>query len=342
MKIAQSIVGLFLLGQSCTALAINLDANQYCGTNNKCIIVDTIDVVSSIDNLVTMSSSKPVYLAWKDLTSYQGCDDVADVVVGGTGSESGQLSNAMVFWLTLTGEATTIPVLNSRPGTFAEHLTNPDPAANRCSIVVNYTLNDTNTPYAKSVETGRRALTVVLGTLDTIRRNAGYRTPVRVWGHSKGAAVVESVWLLEAKNNATVMTDNERYLRYQDPCPSNLCFYYGFGYPYAQEKGVRGDEISHQTAKLWSYRDAGWLKNPKETHNQWQRLKSFSNLSDPVYYCDAAADNDVCISEANDICHDYSGWLDVTTYPTDYSSYYLNYPLYLGDKCGNPGEYSTN
>ncbi len=216
---------LFLLNLS---WAIELEPLKQCGTNTKCLIVDVIEVniddstgpffnhTLQISTLVDKHSTGMVQKAWKELIYNRGCSDVVDVVVGGTLDEDGAPNSAV-------------------PANFATHLSAIGKNKARCTIVVDYSRDSVDHHHDVSVEVGRRALSVVLFKLDSIRTRLGLKQPIRVWGYSKGAAIVESVWTIEAKNaRRTLVADAIKNISY-DACPSNNCYYMGFGYPYNKQ-----------------------------------------------------------------------------------------------------------
>jgi hypothetical protein len=277
-----SVAAFWLLLPSPT-LAYNLV--KRCGENAKCRVVDVLDR-DLFNN--TLYSNWRVSQAWDQLRA-EGCQDVADVVVGGTFGENGAPDKSV-------------------PAGFAEHL------AERCTIVVHYELEGPAIDaqaYEDSVEHGRRALAVALNKLDTLRTAASKTERLRVWGHSKGAAIVESTWRMEARNGHTkfiTRLNGKDY--YVDACPSNKCFYFGFGYPYEMERANRFS-ISPATASTWDDATDGYIEKPASEHNQWWRLTTFTNLSDPIYECSWFCAWDLVM---NNHCHRYENFLGTKGY----------------------------
>lgn len=275
-KLVITLIGLLFLSVN-SVVAITLDSNKICdsGANNKCRIVDVIDVTETSSGIITEVSTKNVYSAWKSLTLGNGCKDVADVVVGGTLAEDGAPESPY-------------------PGEFAEHLIDPyDVNNNSCTIVVNYYLGFYPDNYFDtSVEVGRRALSAILNKLDSIRRGEGKSGVIRVWGLSKGAAIVESVWTIEARDSSKTLVSDIPSKIYMDACPSNQCYYMGFGYPYFNEQGST-KHTSRKTAGLWMPEDTGYMKQPDSSQaREYKRLTTFTNYSDPVYSCSKSTKED--------------------------------------------------
>jgi hypothetical protein len=265
------------------------NAVKQCGDNERCRIVDVLDRGAITGN--TYFSAGRVTEAWTDLTRNQGCDDVMDIVVGGTAGENGAPDKSV-------------------PAGFAEHLMSPD----RCTIVVHYELEGPvidALAYDDSVEHGRKALAITLNRIDMLRSQAGKSDYIRVWGHSKGASIVESTWRMEARNGRTkfiTRLNNRNY--YVNACPSNRCYYFGFGYPRGQEEASRFS-ISRATASTWTDSTDGWIAKPEKHHNHYWRLTTFTNLSDPIYEC---VGNGECAGAIVSDCHRYEAYLRSVDY----------------------------
>jgi hypothetical protein len=292
-------------------LALAYNPLKFCGGNLKCQIVDVLD--RDIFNN-TLFSSQRVTDAWNQLHGL-GCQDVADVVVGGTFGENGAPDK-------------------STPAGFAEHV------KDRCTIVVHYELEGPvidAQAYEDSVEHGRKALAIVLNRLDALRAAAGKTARLRVWGHSKGAAIVESTWRMEARNGQTkFITRLNGVDRFVDACPSDNCYYFGFGYPYERER-TNAFSISRATASTWTSSTDGYIDKPASSHAHWWRLTTFTNLSDPIYECTLSCAADLVL---NSHCHQYENFLSDEGY-----SYFDAWNAYtsastrparrfLGDRCG--------
>ena len=256
-----------------------------CGSNTKCRIVDVLDR-DLFNN--THYSNWRVSQAWDQLRM-SGCKDVADVVVGGTFGENGAPDKSV-------------------PAGFAEHL------MDRCTLVVHYELEGPvidAQAYEDSVEHGRKALAIILNKLDRLRVAAGKTERLRVWGHSKGAAIVESTWRMEARNGHTkfiTRLNGKDY--YVNACPSNNCYYFGFGYPYEMEHTNRFS-ISRATSSTWDSETDGYIEKPAPEQNQWWRLTTFTNLSDPIYECTWSCAWDLVV---NSYCHRYENFLRTEEY----------------------------
>ena len=320
-RAATALVGLGLavglaLGTATAAAAYN--PVKICGGNLKCRVVDVLD--RGLFN-ETLFSHTRVTEAWNQLLD-EGCSDVADVVVGGTFGENGAPEKSV-------------------PAGFAEHV------KNRCAIVVHYELEGPvidAQAYEDSVEHGRKALAIVLNRVDTLRTAAGKTSRLRVWGHSKGAAIVESTWRMEARNNNTkFITTLNGVDRYVDACPSNNCYYFGFGYPWEMERANRFS-ISTVTAGMWSSTTDGYISKPATSNSHWWRLTTFTNLSDPIYECTLGCAWDLVV---NARCHRYEGLLASEGY-----AYFDAWNAYTassarpdsrweGDRCGAVGDVGT-
>jgi hypothetical protein len=257
----------------------------------------------------TVYSTSGVVEAWNQLRPSQ-CSDVYNVVVGGTFGENGAPDK-------------------STPAGFAGHI------GSRCAIVVHYELEGPvidAQAYEDSVEHGRKALALVLNKLDSLRTAAGKTGKLRVWGHSKGAAIVESIWRVEARNGQKKTITSSYSV---NPCPSDNCYYFGFGYPYQQELNSRFT-LSHDTAEMWSYWSRGYIEKPTLDNNQWHRLTTYSNYSDPIYTCSWGCAGDLLL---NNRCHLYDNLLTSTSY-SDFDGWNLaseldawRAPLWKGDVC---------
>ena len=291
---------------------------KICGGNLKCRIVDVLD--RGLFN-ETLFSNARVTEAWNQLLN-EGCSDVADVVVGGTFGENGAPEKSV-------------------PAGFAEHV------KNRCAIVVHYELEGPvidAQAYEDSVEHGRKALAIVLNRVDRLRAAAGKTARLRVWGHSKGAAIVESTWRMEARNNNTkFITTLNGVDHYVDACPSNNCYYFGFGYPWEMERANRFS-ISTVTAGMWSSTTDGYISKPATSNSHWWRLTTFTNLSDPIYECTLGCAWDLVV---NARCHRYEGFLASEGYTSfdAWNAYTASSarpaPLWEGDRCGAVGDVGT-
>ncbi len=293
-----SIIVLYLLNVSYAAAA--LEANKQCGQNTQCLIVDTmyvnkaaIFVTEPLGNLSV--SYENVKAAWFELTKNRKCKDVADIVVGGTTNEDGAPDSSI-------------------PATFASHLVASKlNKLSRCTIVVNYTMDGAfaDNYYDTSVELGRRSLSAVLAVLDYIRESKGFTDKIRVWGYSKGASIVESIWRQEAMNNDRTLVSTYPKKQYIDACHSNNCYYFGFGYPYTRETN-NSYPISRKTASTWLPETAGYMTKASRVLNEWWRITTFSNLNDRVYLCDSIYQ---CFISAIDACHrDYVNFLSQQVY----------------------------
>jgi len=283
-----------------------------CGTNSKCRIVDVLD--RSILNVTSYSQSR-VLEAWNQLVPRR-CNDVADIVVGGTFGENGS-----------PGSFT--------PAGFAGHL------SRRCVIVVHYELEGPvidAQAYEDSVEHGRKALAIVLNKVDRLRTQKGKRSRLRVWGHSKGAAILASTWRMEARNGKTkYITTRHGKKRYVNACPSNKCYYFGFGYPRTMEIKNRFS-ISKATGSMWSRNSKGKITKPPASQNQWWRLTTFTNDSDPIFTCKLGCAWNL-ITRGN--CHRYRKFTRNKGY--SYFDRWNNYsanstypkPLIVGNRCGD-------
>jgi hypothetical protein len=263
----------------------------------------------------TRYSQKRVKEAWSKLVPSR-CSDVSDIVVGGTFGENGSPRNSI-------------------PGGFAEHL------KNRCVIVVHYELEGPvidAAAYEDSTEHGRKALALVLNRVDRLRTQNGKKGRLRVWGHSKGAAIVASTWRMEARNGKTkYITTLNGKKRYVDACPSNRCYYFGFGYPRKMEIGSRFS-ISRVTGSMWSSGTGGQIIKPPSKQNAWWRLTSFTNATDPIFTCTLKCAWDLVTKSR---CHFYNKFLRDKGY--SYFDGFNRYgsrssrpsPRMIGDKCGN-------
>ena len=159
--------------------------------------------------------------------------------------------------------------------------------------------------YHEFREHGRKALAIVLNRLDRLRTEKGKDLGHRVWGHSKGAAIVESTWRMEARNGKTkFITRLGGHDYYRDACPSNRCYYFGFGYPRQRELDSPYS-ISRATANMWSNVTDGWIAKPRRQSEYW-RLTTFTNLSDLIYECSDEDDDDStpsCVKAVMRDCH---------------------------------------
>jgi hypothetical protein len=191
--------------------------------------------------------------------------------------------------------------------------------------------------YEDSTEHGRKALAIVLNKVDRLHTAAGNRSRIRVWGHSKGASIVESTWRMEARNGETkfIKAKDGRNM-YVNACPSNNCYYFGFGYPYKMESDSRFS-ISRAAASTWSSSTKGYIAKPSTSHSNWWRLTTYTNSSDPIYTCTLACSLDL-VFKAN--CHRYERFTRVEKYayfdewnqPTSRSQRPAN--KNIGDYCG--------
>jgi len=194
------------------------------------------------------------------------------------------------------------------------------------------------------VEHGRKALAVVMNKLDALRAAAGKTTRLRVWGHSKGASIVESTWRMEARNdNTKFITTLNGVDTYVDACPRDNCYYFGFGYPYEQER-TSGYSISRAAASTWLGTVPGNLAKAPAANAEWWRLTTFSNMSDPIYSCDRSCAFALAF---NSHCHRYEQFLSAFGYSyfdsfnTFTSSSTRPAPAFFGDQCGEVGNTGT-
>ncbi len=291
-----------------------------CGSNDRCRVVDVLSRSTFGQTLVNTGS---VGTAWRALVDNGPCADVADVVVGGTFGEDGA-----------PGKST--------PAGFASHL------GRRCSIVVNYQLDAFGVidaqAYDDSTEHGRKALALVLNSLDLIRRQRRRNEPIRVWGHSKGAAIAASTWRMEARNGRTkFIGGTASHQQYVDACPRNNCFYFGFGYPRTMERNNRFS-ISRAAASLLSTTDDGFIKKPGRSHNDWHRLTTFTNLSDPIYECNLSCALSLAFNRR---CHEYQDFLSDEGYAffDEWNRFGESSsapaPDFIGNHCGDVGDPGT-
>jgi hypothetical protein len=218
----------------------------------------------------------------------------------------------------------------------------------RCTVVVNYEFEFAidEPAYNASVEHGRKALAVVLNRLDEKRteyeeRTGAWLPALRVWGHSKGASIVESTWRMEARNGKSkFITRLIGRNHYVDACPSNRCYYFGFAYPRAQE--LNSDySISHWTGTTWGPQTVGFIAKPATWHNEYWRLTTFTNQDDPIYTC---GDIISCgwdlfwDSMSSTPCHEYEWFLGTFGYA--YFDWWNKFGLFatdaewVGNQCG--------
>lgn len=283
---------LFSLIQIESLLAIELDPIETCGDNQKCLIVDTLEVNHRFlsvprEHETTLASTVKVHEAWNRLTTEQGCSDVADIVVGGTTAENGYFGFNP----------------SSVPGDFAEHLNYSNGKVSyRCTLVVNYDMGGIAQEFNSSVEVGRRALTTVLNTLDNLRTKYSKSGPIRVWGASKGAAIVASIWYIEAHKGLNQIIQDDGKTISLNPCPSKNCYYMGVGNSYVYST-ISTDPITNETAFIWGEQRKGYIIKPDPSVIGYWRLTQFTNASDPVYECNSILN---CAAAAQKDCHHYN------------------------------------
>ena len=324
-----------------------------CAAGYRCFVVDVLDRDYFWPGQIRWSSRR-VKEAWDRLHDEHGCEDVQDVVVGGTLGEDGA-PNA------------------EHPGGFAAHL------GDRCAMVLDYRLGGLHidqVDYHGSTNHGRKSLAVLLNRLDRLRTQAGKSGRIQVWGHSKGAAIVESTWYKEAYDEQVqfVGRRSNGEKRYIDACPSNSCQYFGFGYPRGQEL-ASPNQVSVDTAEMHGSTWDKYIIKPKDHYEGW-RLTSFTNLGDPIYECSAdwlpdlgafqdlvenaapwvpdwfvgslgwsplaefLAANINCLPAMLANCHQYENFIERTGYDdlhmyNRYGRYFVRKPEYVGNCCGS-------
>jgi len=349
-----SILALFCLQISSINAAAVVSDNIQCGDNPQCLIVDTMEVeIENVSfftrNMVgTKYSYSKAIEAWYELTRNRGCNDVSNIVVGGTFSEDGAPSSSI-------------------PGNFANHIYPQSSKNKQCTIVVQYSMTRNNgnpvivlNHHDRSVELGRRALASVIRVVDFYRTYYGKTGPLNVWGLSKGAAVVASLWYQEAQSNSRTiiegpvdedaMNDPSVPKITTDSCVSNNCYYMGFGYPHSAESNSIYS-LSRKAAYAWRNSAKGYMYKASINYDQYWRLTKFVNYSDPVFDCasfDGDPETSPCGLAAQDNCHKYGRFLKDQGYarmikPWSYSQpnweneIANGFPGYrwINDYCGN-------